>query len=133
MSLKLAKNSTPVYDYYSDGDSTDPISVSGTVTGAGGTVDSTTVTMYLVATTYRYTGISLGVVNEQTGVDWKLSLDNVTFADTRAPSDMNALSADAVIPVYAKAVLTNDGTANQPATGIYTTPDIQITATEQPS
>ena len=133
MSLKLAKNNAPTYDYISEGDGTDPISVSGTVTGAGGTVDSSTVTLYLVATTWRYTGISLSVVNEQAGIDWKLSLDNVTFADTRTPADMNALSSDQVIPVYAKAVLTNDGSGSQPATGIYTTPDIQITATEQPS
>jgi hypothetical protein len=132
MTLKLAKNNTPPYYYYSEGDGTDPISVTGTVTGDGGTVDSSTVTMYLIATTYRYTGISLSVINEQTGIDWKLSLDNVTFADTRNPADMNALSADAVIPVYAKAVITNDGGGSQPATGIYTTPDIRIQATENP-
>lgn len=132
MSLKLAKNNTPVYDYYSEGDGSDPVSVSGTVNGSGGTVDSTTVAMYLVATTYRYTGITLSVINEQTGIDWKLSLDNVTFADTRSPTDMNALSTDVVIPVYAKAVVINDGGGNQPATGIYTTPDIRIQATENP-
>lgn len=38
MSLKLAKNNAPTYDYISEGDGTDPISVAGTVTGAGGTV-----------------------------------------------------------------------------------------------
>jgi len=132
MSLKLAKNNAPAYDYYSEGDGTDPISASGIITGLGGTVDTTTVYMYLVATSKRYTGIVLAVANEQAGIDWKLSLDDVTYADTRAPADINALGGDQVISVYAKAVLTNDGSGNQPATGVYVTPDITITALEVP-
>jgi hypothetical protein len=132
MSLKLASNNAPAYLYYSSGDGSSPVSVSGTITGTGGTVDSTVVTMYLIATTFRYTGITLSLVNEQAGMDWKLSLDNITFADTRAPADMNALVTDQVITVYAKCVLANDGSGNQPVTGIYTVPDIRITATEQP-
>lgn len=133
MTLKLSKNNSPVYDYLSTGDGSNPASVSATLTGSGGTLDSTTQALYLVATQFRYTGITLSVVNEQAGIDWKLSLDNATFADTRSPTDLNALGGDQVIPVYAKAVLTNDGSGNQPVTGIYTTPDIRIQATENPA
>jgi hypothetical protein len=132
MSLKLAKNNTPIYDYFSDGDGSDPISVSGTVNGSGGTVDSTTVALYLIATQYNYTDIVLSSLNEQVGMDWKLSLDGSTWLDTVEPSDMDALSEDQVTLVYAKSVLTNDGGGNQPETGIYTVPDIQIAATENP-
>ena len=130
--LKLSKNNTPVYDYFSEGDGSDPVSVTGSVNGAGGTLDSSVVTMYLVATTFRYIGITLSVTGEQTGIDWKLSLDNAVFADTRTPADMNALGGDQVIVVYAKAVITNDGSGNQPITGVYAVPNIQISATEQP-
>lgn len=133
MSLKLAKNNTPTYDYFSEGDGTDPISVSGTVNGSGGTVDSSTATLYLIATQYRYSGITLDVLNEAAGMNWKLSLNGSTWLDSVTPADMNALSADQVTTVYAKAVLTNDGSGSQPATGIYTVPDIRIQATENPS
>jgi hypothetical protein len=129
MSLKLSKTATPAYDYYSEGDGTDPVSVTATCTGAGGTIDSTTVTAYLIATTFKYTDIELSVVNEQTGIDWKLSLNNSTWANTIEPSDMNALSADTSTTVYIKGVVTNDGTVT---TGIYTTPDIQISSVERP-
>lgn len=133
MALNLSKNNAPVYDYYSTGDNSDPVTVTGTLNGAGGTLDSSVVTAYLVATTYRYTAISLTVSNEQAGIDWKLSLNNSTWLDTVTPTDMDALSVDVVTPVYIKAVLTNDGSGNQPVTGIYTTPDIRIQATENPA
>lgn len=138
MSLKLAKNNTPTYDYFSEGDGTDPLSVSATVTGGGGTVDSNVVDVYLVATTYRYTGIALSLVNEDAPkINWKISADaGATWKDSLSSTDlpdMNALSADQTKALKVKAVLTNDGTANQPATGVYTVPDIRITATEQPT
>lgn len=132
--LKLAKNNAPVYDYFSEGDGSDPISVAGTVNGSGGTVDTGVATIYLIATTYRYTNISLAVTNEDAAkINWKFSLDNATWLDTLPIPDKNALVGDVVTPVYVKGVLTNDGSANQPATGIYTLPDIQITATENPA
>lgn len=137
MSLKLAKNNTPTYDYFSEGDGTDPLSVSGTVNGSGGTVDSNVVDVYLVATTYRYTGIALSLLNEDTAkINWKISADaGATWKDSLTSTDlpdMNALSADQTKALKVKAVFTNDATGNQPATGIYTVPDIRITATEQP-
>lgn len=138
MSLKLAKNNTPVYDYISEGDGTDPVSVSATVTGAGGTVDSSVVDLYLVATIYNYTGIAMALVSEDaTKINWKLSADaGVTWKDSLTSTDlpdMNATAADQTKAIKVKAVITNDGTANQPATGTYTTPDIQVAATENPA
>lgn len=129
MSLKLSKNNAPTYQYYSTGDGSDPVTVSATLDNAGGTVNSSTVTAYLVATTYKYTGISMTVINEQAGIDWKLSLNNSTWLDTITPADLNALSADVNCPIYIRGVVNNNGTVT---TGIYTTPDIQISSTENP-
>ncbi len=137
MTLKLAKNNTPAYDYLSEGDGTDPASVAGTVDGSGGTVDTNVADVYLIAEDYNYTGIAMTVVNEQAGINWKLSADaGSTWKDSLDSTDlpnMNALSADQTKALKVKAVLTNDGSVSQPATGIYTTPDIQITATENPA
>ena len=129
MSLKLSKTNTPVYDYYSEGDGTDPISTSALLTNVGGTINSGTVTAYLVATEFRYTSITVGVTGEDTGIDWKLSLNNSTWTDSVTPANMNALSADAVTTVYIRFVATNDGTV---PTGLYDAPDITIAATEEP-
>jgi len=130
MSLKLSKTNTSPYDYYSEGDGSDPVTVSVTLDGSGGTVDSDVVTAYLVATQYNYTGINVTAVNEETGIDWKFSLDNSTWADSIAPADMNATGGDQTTTVYIKAVVTNDGSV---ATGNYVQADIKITATENPS
>ena len=130
MSLGLAKNNTPVYDYYSTSDGSDPVSASALLTNAGGTVNSATVTAYLIATTFRYTGITVGLSGEQAGIDWKLSLDNSTWADSVNPSDMNALVSDVAIPIYIRAVVNNNGTVN---TGLYSAPNITFSSTEEPS
>lgn len=130
MSLGLAKNSTPAYDYYSSSDGSDPLSSSVTLTNAGGTTNGGTVTAYLIATTYRYTGITLTVSGEQAGIDWKLSLDNSTWLDSVNPDDMNALTDDVAIPIYIRAVVNNNGTVN---TGLYSAPNITFTSTEEPS
>lgn len=133
MSLKLAKNNTPSYDYYSEGDGSDPVSISATLNNTGGTVNTATITAYLIATTYNYTGISMSVLNEQTGIDWKLSVDNATWLDaltsTQLPA-MNATTADQVKTIYIRGVINNNGTV---ATGTYTAPDIQVAYTENPA
>ncbi len=131
--LKLAKNNTPVYDYYSNGDGSDPVSISATLDNVGGTINTATITAYLIATTYNYTGISMGILNEQAGIDWKLSIDGSTWLDaltsTQLPA-MNATSTDQVKTVYIRGVIDNNGTV---ATGTYTTPDIQVAYTENPA
>lgn len=129
--LKIAKNNTPAYDYLSEGDGSDPASVSGVLDGQGGTVDSAVLTLYLIATTFRYTNISLAVdANEDAGIDWKISLDNVNFFDSVTPNDMDALGGDQVLPIYLKAVVNNDGSV---PTGVFTNPDINLTYRENPS
>ncbi len=129
MSLKLAKNNAPTYDYYSEGDGTDPVSVSVTLDNSGGTSDTDVVTAYLIATTYNYTGITVQPVSEETGVDWKVSLDNSNWYDSVNPTDMDATGGDQNTTIYLKAVVNNDGTVS---TGNYTAADVQITATENP-
>lgn len=129
MSLKLAKNNAPAYDYLSVGDGANPASASATLDNTGGTVDSGAIALYLVATLFRYTGIAVTIINEQAGIDWKVSLDaGATWADTVNPADMNALGGDVILPIHLKFVAQNNGTV---ATGLYTVPDIQVTATEQ--
>ena len=130
MSLGLAKNNTPVYDYYSTSDGSDPVSASALLTNLGGTVNSATVIAYLIATTFRYTGITVTISGEEVGIDWKLSLDNNTWLDSVTPSDMNALAADVATPIYVRAVVSNDGTV---PTGLYADPNITFTSTEEPT
>lgn len=130
MGLGLAKNNSPTYDYYSSSDGSDPVATSATLTNAGGTTNSSTVTAYLIATTYRYTGITVTVSGEQAGIDWQLSLDNSEWSNSVAPSDMNALSADVATPIYARAVMNNNGTVN---TGVYSAPNITWSSTEEPT
>ena len=129
MSLGLSKNNSPAYDYYSTGGGTDPLISAVTVTNAGGTINSATVTAYIVATTNNYTSITMTTVNEVAGIDWKLSLNNIDWSDSITPSNMNATVADVVTPVYIRYVASNDGSV---ATGIYNAPDITISALEEP-
>lgn len=131
MSLKLSKNNAPVYDYYSEGDGSDPVSVAVTLDGDGtpATIDSNVITAYLVATVFKYTGIVVQPVTEDAGVNWQVSLDNVVWAESVAPADMDALAADQVTTIYLKAVTDNDGSV---ATSIKTGCDVQITRTENP-
>lgn len=130
MSLNISINNTPTYNYLSSGTGLNPASSSVSLDNLGGTKDGAVATLYLVATTFNYTGISVSIVNEQTGIDWKLSLNGSTWLDTIVPSNMNALAADVVTPIYVKPVVNNNGTVS---TGLYTTPDISVTYTENPA
>jgi len=129
MSLKLSSTNTSPYDYYSEGDGSAPISASVTLDNNGGTKDTNVVTSYLVGTDYNYTGITVEPVNEETGIDWKVSLDNSTWDDSIDPGDMDASSDDVVTTIYLKAVIANDGTVS---TGNYVAADVKVTATENP-
>jgi len=130
MSLLLAKNNAPTYDYYSDGAGTDPITILATLDNLGGTKTAATVSpVYLIATDWNYTSISITPINEETGINWELSLDDITYGESIAPSAMDAIAADQTLLIYARAVVTNDGSV---PTGNYTVPDIRITAIENP-
>jgi len=129
MSLLISKTNTSPYDYVSQGDESNPISVSVTLDNAGGTITSSAVTAYLVATQYNYTGITAQPINEQTGINWQVSLDNATWAESVTPADMDGRTTDALTTVYLRAVVANDGTV---ATGNYIQADVQVNATENP-
>lgn len=129
MSLKLAKNNTPAYAYYSTGDGSDPVRAAAIVNGGGGSANSSVVAAYLVAETYRYTDIIVQPINDEPGIDWQVSLDNSDWYDSVAPADMDALSADIATPIWLRAVVANDGSIG---TGIYSVPDIEIAYIENP-
>ena len=130
MSIKLSSTNVSPYNYYSEGDGSNPISASVTLDGTGGTVDTNVVTTYLVATTFNYTGITVQPVTEETGINWQVSLDGgTTWAESVSPADMDATAGDQTVAVSIKAVVANDGTVS---TGTYVAADVQITATENP-
>jgi hypothetical protein len=127
MSITLSKTDTAPYDYVSESDGSNPLASTVVLDASGGTEDSEVITVYVVATTYNYTAISISTVNEDAGIDWKLSLNNVDWYDTVEPGDMDATSDDQVTTIYAKAVVTDDGSV--PA-GTYATPDITVEAND---
>ena len=127
MSLKLAQDSTTPYNYFSQGDGSNPLSITITLDGSGGYKDSSTVEAYLVATEFKYTGIEVTVINDDSSRDWKISLDGVDFYDTVNPPDMDARSEDQVTTLYFRVHVLNDGSLSAQE---FTTPDVKITATE---
>jgi len=127
MSLKLAQDSTTPYNYFSQGDGSNPLSITITLDGGGGYKDSSTVEAYLVATEFKYTGIEVTVINDDSSRDWKISLDGVDFYDTVNPPDMDARSEDQVTTLYFRAHVLNDGSLSAQE---FTAPDVKITATE---
>ncbi|WP_321367899.1 hypothetical protein [uncultured Desulfuromusa sp.] len=137
MSLELAKNNTEPYDFYSDGDGSDPISVAVTLDGSGvpATIAVEVETdIFLVAendtgTIGSYSDIGLALESEEAGIDWELSSDGVTWVESLSPADMDVSATDQTLQFYARAVFTNDGSV---ATANYSAPNIVITATENP-
>jgi len=129
MSIKLSKNDTSPYDYFSEGDGSDPVTRTATVDESGGNVNTSVLSAFVVATDYSYTGIVVDSINNDTGITWQLSTDNTTFTTSVTLPDMDASANDIKIPIYIRAVVANDGSIG---TGIYTNPDIRITYTESP-
>jgi hypothetical protein len=130
MSLLLAKNNTPSYLYYSNGDETAPVTATADLTNTGGTITSATDnSTYVIATGFNYTDISISVVNEVAGIDWQLSTDNSTWLETITISDMDALVSDQTTQIHARATFDNDGSI---ATGKHIEADIRITSIERP-
>ena len=105
-----------------------PISVSATLDGSGGTVDTTIVTAYLVATRFGYTTPAVQPISEESGIDWKISVDGGnTWLDTHTFTDIDARSSDVVQEVRIKAVIINDKTLG---TGTYTLAKVQTSSIE---
>jgi hypothetical protein len=139
MSLALVKNGTS--DEYSYGvDTSDPVTIADVTlddTGSPATVSSTVLTTQLRATTWQYTGIAIAVNGEETGEDWKLSLDNTNWFDELTSgtggdsagqiADIDARSATQTKTVYFKKVVANDGSVSS---GQKTTPVVELSYTE---
>ncbi len=111
MALKISKTATPAYDYYSEGDGSDPISAAVDLDNSGdpAQVASDVVAAYLVATEFNYTEIQVTPITEDAGIDWQVSLDNLAWADTVAVPAMDALAAGVATPLWFRALAANDG------------------------
>jgi hypothetical protein len=138
MAFQLVKTGTT--DAISTGDGTDPWSISGVTlnqSGTPATIDSSPVQAELLAQTYLYSGISMQLISEAAGIDYKLSLDNTNWFDALTSgaggdaageiADMDATGSDVRKTVYMKVVVANDGSVTA---GTKTAPDIRITRTE---
>ncbi len=126
MSLKLSKNNIIPYEYFSEGNGLDPITTQITLDNLGGIKGSDVVSAFLIATIFNYTTIIITPINEEIGIDWKVSLDNSTWFNS---VNINELLMDQNFPVYFAAVVNNDGSVN---TGNYLQCKIKITAVESP-
>lgn len=129
MSLKLSKNNIAPYEYFSEGSGLDPITTQVILDNTGGIKGSDVVSVFLVATTFNYTTIVVAPINEETGIDWKVSLDNITWFNSVNPVNMDALIEDQNIPIYFATVLNNDGSV---ITGNYIQCKVRIIAVENP-
>ena len=99
--------------------------------GTGGAEVTAAKTFYLFANGARYyDAITIEPVSEETGINYQVSLDNTTWAESVTPADMDALLTDQHTVFYIRASVTNDGGGDQPATGTYTGAKVRVTATE---
>jgi hypothetical protein len=136
MALQLVKNST-TDEYSFGGANDDPVSLSVNLDDTGGTEDSSTVTAQIRATTYLYTGIAMSIQSEESGIDYKLSLNNTNFFDSLTSgsggdaageiADIDATSGAQTKTVYIKSVVNNNGTVTA---GNKTGAKVRLTGTE---
>ena len=138
MALQLVKNST-TDEFSFGGAGDDPISKSVNLddSGSPATIDTNTITAQIRATTYLYSNISMSVISEDAGIDYKLSLNNTNFFDSLASGNggdaageipnIDATSETQTKTVYIKAVVDNDGSVSA---GDKTTPKIRLSRTE---
>jgi len=138
MAITLVKNGGS--DEYSIGTGLDPITLAASLddTSTPATEDSDTETAQIRCTTYEYQDIALSIQTEtDTGVDYKLSLDNTNWFDELTSGaggdaageidDIDATSGTVTKTVYIKAVVDNDGTASA---GLNDNAKVRLTATE---
>ena len=139
MSLKLSKNNTPAYDYLSEDGVSNPVTRSVVIDKSGGSVVSSPLTMYLVASKAGndqiggYSGISVAPEDADAspdGATWQVSLDGSAWSSSVTPADADCSSADVVIPVYTR-VSVDNSESTVAATGNYAA-RFRITATENP-
>jgi hypothetical protein len=130
MSMILVKKGTS--DEFSIGDGSDPIDV-GAVnlddTNSPTTEESTVLNFEILASTYNYTALGMSILNEDTGINYELSITSAVagFSDTVTPIDMDATGGDVRQDIWVKTIVDNDGSV---AAGAKAVPDIQLTGTE---
>ena len=110
-----------------------PVQTTVTLDGSGDPSPKSTdvKTFYLVADGARYyEDPTISFVEEQTGIDYKVSHDNSTWVNTYTFASMDALSEDQNTIFYVKAEVVNDGSGTQPGTGTYTGAKMRLEATE---
>lgn len=124
MSMRLAKNNTPAFQYYTeDGVGTTPIRANLTLDGSGGTVTADSVDPVWVIFENSTGGIAtieghpdnpagplVELINEQAGLDWQLSADGSTgWGNSLTLGNQNVSGGPQTVRIYARCVATNDG------------------------
>jgi len=106
ISLGLAHGSSAPYDYFSLDDlEVDPITVQVELDQTGGDVESDYVLIYLIADD-SFDLVAIEIQSEDAGVEWKISETDSDYGDS---IEIGSVTAGAY-PVYAKAIVANDGT-----------------------
>jgi len=127
MSLKLSKTNIIPYNYYSIGNNLNPILAQTILDYNNPVTYSDIITTYLVATENVYTGISLQIVDEEIGINWMISFDNINWYKTINLINIDARENDVIRMIYFRVAMLNDGTVID---GQYIQCNINIIATE---
>jgi hypothetical protein len=138
MALKLVKKGTT--DEFSFGDNADPITFQNVGIDNSGdppTIESSVLNVELLATASVYRP-AFNILSEETGIDYKLSLDNSNWFDALtygtggdAAGEINEIDAsggDVRKDIYIKVVVSNDGSVsygNKTAAGVNLIPNEQ--------
>ena len=136
--LVLAKDNTATPAVYSSGDGSDPISVSLLLDGTGdpASITGSPATDLFVwadddtGNIGSYSDVTASISGSDPGITWELSLDNATWAATIEVGTLDVSASYHTMQIYARASALNNGTV---LTANYTTADVVVAATENPS
>lgn len=133
MALLITRDSEGTDEVQFNGEGS-PVIKTVTLTGAGGFEDTIPKELYLRATTsHYYADVNLELMNEVAGRDWQISLDGDEWANQIFIGEINALMETVVTPFLIRCVVTNDGGANQPVSGVYSEVNLRMTGQEDPA
>ena len=106
--ISLSSNNVEPFDYYSTDGTGTIITREVSLDGSGGTVESDVLTAYLICKSATQ-GAKVSIANEDAGVSWLFSDDNVTFTTELI---FGYLSTGSATTVYIKVEVDNDGTVS---------------------
>lgn len=125
MSMKIAKDNTATPDFYSEsGAGTDPIRAAVTLDGTGGVKTAvSTGPIYVIFSDDGQniasitghddnpSGPLVEIISEETGVNWELSADGVSWTGLNALTlaDQDVSAGDTSVRIYARCNVNNDG------------------------